>query len=83
MYKMPSVLTVRPTGRKEKYDDLRDSINLMTDQRRIRVESFNMAFAQLRSLLPTLPVEKKLSKIEILRLSISYISFLHKLLSFE
>ncbi|EYC25030.1 hypothetical protein Y032_0012g1656 [Ancylostoma ceylanicum] len=57
--------------------------NLHATRERIRVESFNMAFAQLRSLLPTLPVEKKLSKIEILRLSISYISFLHKLLSFE
>ncbi|KAK6033708.1 Helix-loop-helix DNA-binding domain protein [Ostertagia ostertagi] len=57
--------------------------NLHATRERIRVESFNMAFAQLRSLLPTLPVEKKLSKIEILRLSISYISFLSKLLSFE
>ncbi|CAJ0609618.1 unnamed protein product [Cylicocyclus nassatus] len=57
--------------------------NLHATRERIRVESFNLAFAQLRSLLPTLPVEKKLSKIEILRLSISYITFLHKLLSFE
>ncbi|CAJ0933566.1 unnamed protein product, partial [Mesorhabditis belari] len=46
----------------------------------IRVESFNVAFAQLRALLPTLPIEKKLSKIEILRLSIAYISYLNKLL---
>ncbi|VDO79101.1 unnamed protein product, partial [Heligmosomoides polygyrus] len=57
--------------------------NLHATRERIRVESFNLAFARLRSLLPTLPVEKKLSKIEILRLSISYISFLNKLLSFE
>uniref|UniRef100_A0A0N4WUB6 BHLH domain-containing protein n=1 Tax=Haemonchus placei TaxID=6290 RepID=A0A0N4WUB6_HAEPC len=57
--------------------------NLHATRERIRVESFNMAFTQLRSLLPTLPVEKKLSKIEILRLSISYITFLDKLLSFE
>ncbi|NXP30022.1 HEN1 protein, partial [Scytalopus superciliaris] len=34
---------------------------------RIRVEAFNMAFAELRKLLPTLPPDKKLSKIEILR----------------
>ena len=31
---------------------------------RIRVEAFNVAFAQLRHLLPTLPPDKKLSKIE-------------------
>uniref|UniRef100_A0A0M3I1V7 BHLH domain-containing protein n=1 Tax=Ascaris lumbricoides TaxID=6252 RepID=A0A0M3I1V7_ASCLU len=48
----------------------------------IRVESFNNAFARLRALLPTLPLNKKLSKIEILRLSISYISYLDTLLTF-
>ncbi|VDO11287.1 unnamed protein product [Brugia timori] len=48
----------------------------------IRVESFNSAFAKLRALLPTLPLNKKLSKIEILRLSISYISYLDNLLHF-
>lgn len=32
---------------------------------RIRVEAFNLAFAELRKLLPTLPPDKKLSKIEI------------------
>ncbi|CAI5456050.1 unnamed protein product [Caenorhabditis angaria] len=54
--------------------------NLHATRERIRVESFNMAFSQLRALLPTLPVEKKLSKIEILRFSIAYISFLDNLL---
>ncbi|NWH78634.1 HEN1 protein, partial [Piaya cayana] len=44
---------------------------------RIRVEAFNMAFAELRKLLPTLPPDKKLSKIEILRLAICYISYLN------
>ena len=43
---------------------------------RIRVEAFNVAFAQLRDLLPTLPPDKKLSKIEILRLAICYIGYL-------
>lgn len=47
----------------------------------VRVESFNSAFAQLRVLLPTLPPDKKLSKIEILRLSIAYIAYLDNLLS--
>ncbi|NWU90481.1 HEN1 protein, partial [Upupa epops] len=47
---------------------------------RIRVEAFNMAFAELRKLLPTLPPDKKLSKIEILRLAICYISYLNHVL---
>merc|ERR1711982_104698 len=36
---------------------------------RMRVEAFNSAFGTLRELLPTLPPDKKLSKIEILRLA--------------
>ncbi|XP_038624374.1 helix-loop-helix protein 1 [Tachyglossus aculeatus] len=47
---------------------------------RIRVEAFNLAFADLRRLLPTLPPDKKLSKIEILRLAICYISYLNHVL---
>ncbi|VDK17853.1 unnamed protein product [Anisakis simplex] len=56
--------------------------NLHASRERIRVESFNNAFSKLRALLPTLPVNKKLSKIEILRLSITYISYLDTLLTF-
>ncbi|KFP29535.1 Helix-loop-helix protein 1, partial [Colius striatus] len=47
---------------------------------RILVEAFNMACAELRKLLPTLPPDKKLSKIEILRLAICYISYLNHVL---
>lgn len=47
---------------------------------RIRVEAFNAAFGELRKLLPTLPPDKKLSKIEILRLAICYISYLNHVL---
>ncbi|OQR79816.1 helix-loop-helix protein-like [Tropilaelaps mercedesae] len=47
---------------------------------RIRVEAFNLAFAKLRALLPTLPPDKKLSKIEILRLAICYINYLKHVL---
>ena len=47
---------------------------------RIRVEAFNRAFGELRKLLPTLPPDKKLSKIEILRLAICYISYLDHVL---
>lgn len=47
---------------------------------RVRVEAFNVAFADLRKLLPTLPPDKKLSKIEILRLAICYIAYLNHVL---
>ncbi|XP_019208212.1 helix-loop-helix protein 1 isoform X2 [Oreochromis niloticus] len=47
---------------------------------RVRVVAFNLAFAELRKLLPTLPPDKKLSKIEILRLAICYISYLDHVL---
>ncbi|ROT82941.1 helix loop helix protein 4C, isoform B [Penaeus vannamei] len=50
---------------------------------RLRVEAFNVSFAQLRKLLPTLPPDKKLSKIEILRLAICYIAYLNHVLDVD
>lgn len=47
---------------------------------RVRVVSFNVAFAEMRTLLPTLPPDKRLSKIEILRLAMCYISYLNHVL---
>ena len=47
---------------------------------RVRVEAFNVAFSDLRQLLPILPPDKKLSKIEILRLAMCYISYLSHVL---
>lgn len=47
---------------------------------RVRVLAFNAAFGELRSLLPTLPPDKRLSKIEILRLAICYIAYLNHVL---
>ncbi|XP_037940677.1 transcription factor 15 [Teleopsis dalmanni] len=43
---------------------------------RCRTQSVNTAFTTLRSLIPTEPYNRKLSKIEILRLAKSYISHL-------
>ncbi|CAD5232151.1 unnamed protein product [Bursaphelenchus xylophilus] len=54
---------------------------LHATRERIRVEAFNSAFLELRNLIPTLPQDKKLSKIEILKLSIAYIKYLNYLLS--
>ena len=47
---------------------------------RMRVSMFNRAFASLRKLLPTLPPDRKLSKIEVLRLAVGYIAYLDDVL---
>ncbi|XP_031708104.1 transcription factor 15 [Anarrhichthys ocellatus] len=47
---------------------------------RDRTHSVNMAFTALRTLIPTEPVDRKLSKIETLRLASSYISHLANVL---
>lgn len=46
---------------------------------RRRMQSINEAFEGLRSHIPTLPYEKRLSKVDTLRLAIGYISFLSEL----
>lgn len=47
---------------------------------RDRTHSVNSAFLTLRTLIPTEPADRKLSKIETLRLATSYISHLHTVL---
>ncbi|KAG2466684.1 T-cell acute lymphocytic leukemia protein 2 [Erpetoichthys calabaricus] len=47
---------------------------------RWRQQNVNSAFAELRKLIPTHPPEKKLSKNEILRMAMKYITFLVQLL---
>lgn len=41
------------------------------------MQNINEAFDGLRAHIPTLPYEKKLSKVDILKLAISYITFLN------
>lgn len=54
---------------------------MFTNKReRWRQQNVNVAFAELRQLLPTYPPEKKLSKVEILRNAIKYIKFLRNVL---
>ncbi|KAK6179714.1 hypothetical protein SNE40_012015 [Patella caerulea] len=50
---------------------------------RWRQQNVNGAFAELRKLVPSHPPDKKLSKNEILRLSIKYIKLLSKVLEFQ
>ncbi|KAL1399870.1 hypothetical protein pipiens_007887 [Culex pipiens pipiens] len=47
---------------------------------RRRMQSINEAFEGLRTHIPTLPYEKRLSKVDTLKLAISYISFLGDML---
>ena len=50
---------------------------------RWRQQNVNGAFAELRKLVPTHPPDKKLSKNEILRLTIKYIALLDRVLQFQ
>lgn len=43
------------------------------------MQNINEAFEGLRAHIPTLPYEKKLSKVDILKLAISYITFLSEM----
>lgn len=50
---------------------------------RWRQQNVNGAFAELRRMLPTHPIDKKLSKNEILRLAIRYIKLLDSVLEYQ
>ena len=54
--------------------------NTANARERDRTHSVNSAFITLRTLIPTEPADRKLSKIETLRLATSYISHLHTVL---
>lgn len=57
--------------------------NAANARERDRTQSVNTAFTALRTLIPTDPVDRKLSKIETLRLASSYISHLANVLLVE
>ncbi|XP_033103207.1 pancreas transcription factor 1 subunit alpha-like [Anneissia japonica] len=57
--------------------DQRQAANM---RERKRMQSINDAFEGLREHIPTLPYEKRLSKVDTLRLAIGYIGFLSELL---
>ena len=54
--------------------------NVANARERDRTQSVNSAFVHLRHMIPTEPADRKLSKIETLRLAASYISHLHTVL---
>ncbi|CAF0859850.1 unnamed protein product [Didymodactylos carnosus] len=54
---------------------------LANQRERDRTHSVNSAFVELRKLIRTEPIDRKLSKIEILRLAVIYINHLHCVLT--
>ncbi|XP_026782560.3 basic helix-loop-helix transcription factor scleraxis [Pangasianodon hypophthalmus] len=90
----PGYNTIKAGSRKRKYDcrpsvgatDLHLPIsetrqrNAANARERDRTNSVNTAFTALRTLIPTEPADRKLSKIETLRLASSYISHLENVL---
>ncbi|CAF1123182.1 unnamed protein product [Didymodactylos carnosus] len=54
---------------------------LANQRERDRTQSVNSAFIELRKLIRTEPIDRRLSKIEILRLAVSYINHLHCVLT--
>ncbi|UYV66144.1 PTF1A [Cordylochernes scorpioides] len=69
----------RPGSRKGSHiQQQRHAANL---RERRRMQSINDAFEGLRAHIPTLPYEKRLSKVDTLRLAIGYIAFLSELVN--
>jgi transcription factor 1a len=63
-------------SRKKNYQHQLQQRHAANLRERRRMQSINEAFEGLRSHIPTLPYEKRLSKVDTLRLAIGYISFL-------
>ncbi|CAG2181901.1 unnamed protein product [Oppiella nova] len=61
----------------ERRYDIHKQRQVANARERDRTESVNTAFTVLRSLIPTDPPDRKLSKIETLRLAVSYIQHLN------
>lgn len=67
----------RRPGRETRFNQQRQAANA---RERDRTHSVNSAFSALRTLIPTEPADRRLSKIETLRLASSYISHLANVL---
>ncbi|XP_042327945.1 pancreas transcription factor 1 subunit alpha [Sceloporus undulatus] len=73
----------RPRRRLRSETELQHLRQAANVRERRRMQSINEAFEGLRSHIPTLPYEKRLSKVDTLRLAIGYIHFLGQLLHSE
>ena len=73
-----TLLKNRRKNSDDQYIHQRQMANL---RERKRMQCINEAFEGLRSHIPTLPYERRLSKVDTLRLAISYINFLADLIN--
>lgn len=73
-----TLLKSRKKNSEDQYIHQRQMANL---RERKRMQCINEAFEGLRSHIPTLPYERRLSKVDTLRLAISYINFLADLIN--
>ncbi|CAM9273406.1 unnamed protein product [Lampetra planeri] len=76
----------RSSGRRRRsrvHGDMSHLRQAANQRERRRMQSINAAFEGLRAHIPTLPYEKRLSKVDTLRLAIGYISFLGELVHSE
>ena len=81
----PRSSMLRPAGAEQTYAGYTRTISIpvrsnANARERDRTNSVNSAFTTLRTMIPTEPADRKLSKIETLRLATSYISHLHTVL---
>lgn len=76
----PSSPSLMPPHRDDKADLRLHIKHAMNARERTRTASVNDAFLMLRRLIPTQPLNRKLSKIETLRLATSYIAHLNSIL---
>ena len=76
----PECLTTRARRKKRRHANTMLHQRHAANQReRKRMQSINDAFEGLRTHIPTLPYEKRLSKVDTLKLAISYINFLSEM----
>uniref|UniRef100_A0A8C4R975 Pancreas transcription factor 1 subunit alpha n=1 Tax=Eptatretus burgeri TaxID=7764 RepID=A0A8C4R975_EPTBU len=75
----PGVSSTKRRRRPRSSTELQRLRYAANQRERRRMESINRAFQGLRSHIPTLPYERRLSKVDTLRLAIGYISFLSEL----
>jgi hypothetical protein len=76
-----SSTTTSPSSKTKQRKFSQNQRQVANQRERDRTHSVNSAFSQLRHLIPTDPIDRKLSKIETLRLAGSYINHLYSVLT--
>ncbi|XP_067952160.1 helix-loop-helix protein 13-like [Watersipora subatra] len=61
-------------------NETKQKVNVGENREKKRLNSINSAFERLKEVIPTFPFEKRLTKMETLRLAISYMTMLQELI---